>query len=94
MSQALLSPAGEISVFILNKSNEELLVSLKIENLSGKTMNVYQVTKENVSKPEFKLDAIQSFNSTKAEKLVLPAQSITTVSSYSLTNNDYGIILH
>ena len=94
MSQALLSPAGEISVFILNKASEELSVSLKIENLSGKTLNVYQVTKENVSKPEFELDAIQGFSSTKAEKLVLPARSITTVTSYSLTNNDHGIILH
>ena len=94
MSLALVSPAGEISVFLLNQSNEEHIVSLKIENLTGKILNVYQVTKENVSKPDFELNTIRSFNSTKAEKLVLPARSITTVTSYSLTNNDHGIILH
>jgi hypothetical protein len=92
MSLALLSPAGEISVFLLNQSNEEHIVSLKIENLPGKNLNVYQVTKETVSKPDFELNTIRSFNSTKAEKLVLPPQSITTVSSYSLKNSDKGII--
>ena len=93
MSQALLSPAGEISVFILNKSNDEQVAGLKITNLPGKKLNVYQVTKEQVSKPDFQLNPIQSFDSGKTGKLVLPAQSITTVSSYFLKNNDKGIII-
>jgi len=94
MSLALVSPAGEISVFLLNKSNEEQLVGLKIDNLPGKTLNVYQVTKVIVVKPDFQLNPVQSFGSGKMGKLVLPPQSITTVSSYSLTKNDSGIILH
>ena len=93
MSQALLSPSGEISVFILNKSNEAQIASLKIENLPGKKLNVYQVTKESVSKPDFQLIPIQSFDTDKTDKLILPSQSITTVSGYSLKHTDDGITL-
>ncbi|MBK6285302.1 MAG: cellulase family glycosylhydrolase [Draconibacterium sp.] len=93
MSVALLSPTGELSVFILNKSDEEQTLSLKIDHLSGKEMNVYQTTKEAVANTNFGLNSIQSFNSTKTEKILLPAKSITTVSSYALKNSDNGIIL-
>ena len=93
MSQALFSPAGELSVFLLNQSDKEQLVSLKVENLPKKTLNVYQVTKDAISIPGFELNPAQSFSSAKPEKLVLPAQSITTVSSYFLKNSDKGIII-
>jgi hypothetical protein len=56
-------------------------------------LNVYQVTKEIVAKPDFQLNRIQNFNTDRTEKLGLPAQSITTVSSYFLKNSDKGIII-
>jgi hypothetical protein len=90
---ALLSPAGEISIFILNQSEVEQTVGLNIINLPEKTLNLYQTTKDIVSKHGFELNAIQRFNSTKENKLILPARSITTVSSYSLKNSDNGVIL-
>lgn len=92
MSVALLSPAGELSIFMLNKSDEEQTINLTIENLPEKTLNVYQVSKKLVANPDFELNAIQSINSDKAGKIVLPSRSITTLSSYSLKNNDKGII--
>jgi len=87
---ALLSPSNELSIFILNQSDEEQVISLNIDNLPKKIMNIYQITKELVANPDFELNAIHKFNSTKSEKLVLPARSITTVSSYALKNNDKG----
>jgi hypothetical protein len=93
MSVALLSPAGELSIFILNKSDEKLTLNLKIDKLPEKEMNVYQTTKEAVANINFELNSIQSFKSTKTEKIDLPARSITTVSSYALKNSDKGVIL-
>jgi hypothetical protein len=90
---ALLSPTGELSIFILNQSDAEQIVGLNIINLPEKTLYLYQTTKDIVSKHGFELNAIQRFNSTKENKLILPARSITTVSSYSLKNSDNGIIL-
>jgi hypothetical protein len=93
MSVALLSPAGELSIFILNKSDEKLTLNLKIDNLPEKEMNVYQTTKEAVANINFELNSTQSFKSNKTEKIDLPARSITTVSSYALKNSDKGVIL-
>ena len=92
MSVALLSPEGELSVFVLNPSDNALHVALNITSLPGKQMNVYQVTKETVSQPDFELNAIQQFKSSKKNSLTLPAKSITTISSYFLKHKDKGII--
>jgi len=93
MSVALLSPAGEMSIFILNNDDREHIVDLKIENLPEKMMNIYQATNENVANTDFELNALRQFKSKKSEKMVLPARSITTVSSYALKNSDAGIII-
>lgn len=93
MCTALLSPQGELSIFMVNLKNKILNVNLEITSSSGKDMNVYQVSKEIVSSPEFELNAIRKFNSSKKSELVLPARSITTITSYSLKNSDQGIIL-
>jgi len=92
MSVALLSPAGELSVFILNKTEKEQTVRLNIGNFD-KELNVYQVSKEIVTKPDFELNPVRSFNPSEADDIVLPAKSITTVTSYSLQNSEPGIIL-
>ena len=94
MPVALLSPSGELSIFILNKSDKDQTLNLKINNLPKKVMNVYQVSKETVAKPGFELNAISNFKSGSSEILFLPAHSITTVSSFLLKNNETGIILH
>ena len=93
MSAALISPLGELSVFLVNLKQESLKVNLQIELPSDKNMHVYQVSKEIVSKPEFELNTIQSFSSSKPTEVILPGRSITTVTSYSLKNSDKGIIL-
>ena len=94
MSSALRSPKGELSVFIVNLKNETVTVNLEITLPSEKVMNIYQVSGEIVSMPDFELNAIENFNSKEKKKLTLPARSITTVTSYSLKNSERGIIFH
>jgi hypothetical protein len=91
MSLALLSPAGELSVFIINKTEKEQTASLNFGNFD-KALNIYQVSKELVTKPDFQLNLLRSFNPAKPEDIVLPAKSITTLTSYSLQNSESGII--
>jgi hypothetical protein len=92
MSAALISPLGELSVFLVNLNQESLNVNLKIALPSEKKLNVYQVSKQIVSRPEFVLNALKNFSSSKPTEVVLPGRSITTITSYSLRNKDKGII--
>ena len=92
MSVALLSPKGELTIFVLNPTEQLLHVNLETDSFSGKQFNVYQVTKELVNKPGFKLNPIDEFNSMKRKQIDLPARSITTISSQLLRNEDKGII--
>ena len=94
MSSALRSLKGELSIFIVNLKNEPVTVKMEIISPSEKTMNIYQVSGEIVSMPDFELNAIENFNSKEKKKLTLPARSITTVTSYSLKNSERGIIFH
>lgn len=94
MSIALLSPKGELSVFMLNPSEQNLNLNLEISSLPNQQLNIYQVTKETVNQPEFELNSIGEFSSNKKKQLILPARSITTVSSYLLKNSDSGIIIN
>ena len=92
MSLALLSPAGELSIFVINKSEKEQEISLNITHFE-KTLNIYQVSKEILKKPEFELNPSLDFDPENAGEIVLPGKSITTLTSYTLKNSDAGIIL-
>jgi hypothetical protein len=78
----------------MNLKNETVTVNLEITLPSEKAMNIYQVSGEIVSMPDFELNAIENFNSKEKKILTLPAKSITTVTSYSLKNSERGIIFH
>jgi len=92
MSVALLSPKGDLSIFILNLKNEAQSVKLDLALFPEKPLNIYQVSKELVLKPGFELNSIGQFDLQSPKLLELPARSITTVSSYSLKNNEKGMI--
>ncbi len=91
---ALVSPEGELSVFMVNDADEPVEVSLNISVSQSKEMNVYQVSEKILAEPGFELNPLQHFSSEKPHRLVLPPRSITTVTSYDLNNSDKGIILH
>ena len=94
MASALVSPKGELSIFLVNLKDTSINVQLDIITTGANLLNVYQVSKEIVTKPAFELNPIASFKAIEKKELNLPARSITTVSSYLLENSQNGIILH
>jgi hypothetical protein len=88
LSAALLSPSGKLNLILVNQEDEPLTVKIGLSSYASKTMNVYQVTKESVASPGFRLNPVDSFNSSDKKKLVIPAESITTISSYQLRHED------
>ncbi len=94
IATALLSPGGQLSIFMVNTTEEALSVELNLENYSGKTMNVYQVNKEIVSKTGFKLNPLETLKSGVKKQIVLPPRSISTITSNTLNYSEKGIILN
>jgi len=93
LSTALLSPSGDLSLIVVNLEDEPVTINLELSSYTGKTINVYQVTKESVNSPGFRLNPVDSFSSSDKKKLVLPAMSITNISSYPLSHEDAGIVI-
>lgn len=93
IASAVVSPKGELSIFIVNLNDRICNLHLDINSAPNKTLNVYQASKEIVSKPGFGLDPIDSFKAERPKELILPARSITTVTTYSIKNTQNGIIL-
>ncbi len=94
MKAALLSPKGELSVFLVNLQDTPVDVLLEVVNLPEKTMHIYQVSEEILARSEYEMNAIETFSSRKSKQLLLPARSITTVSSNHLKDSDNGIIVN
>ncbi len=93
MQAAVLSPEGELSVFLVNLKDVPVDVLVETLNFPNKTMCMYQVSEEILSRPDYEMNAVERFNSGKKRKLSLPSRSITTVTSYDLRKNDNGIII-
>lgn len=91
MASAVISPAGELSVFILNLLDEPRVADINILNYSNKILHIYQSSGELANAPGFELKPVSSFKSGKKTVVSLPARSITTVSGYKLMPADQGI---
>jgi hypothetical protein len=92
MGVAMVSPAGELTTVLLNPSDSDHLIRFETLSFPEKPLYVYQVTKEVVNRPDFKLLPQESFSSNNKKRIKLPARSITTISSYALGASDKGII--
>ena len=95
LSAALLSPKGELSIFLVNLEDQTITIRLKLKSYKNKSLQIYQVTKEMVNQPGFELNSIDKFkfNSLQEKKITLPAKSITTISSYDLGHDKNGVVL-
>ena len=94
MAVAMRSPSGQLSIFILNKGEKELKSSLKIQGQAPEKLTVYKVSKELVNQPGFELNPMATFKSNDRLEVILAPKSITTITSYLLTNNDNGVMLN
>ena len=93
-SAALVSPDGELSIFMVNYEKEPVKVKFNIASLpDDKMISIYQITEKLVSEPGYELKPVKQFSSKKLKRVLLPPESITTITSYTLTDNNKGIIL-
>ena len=79
MSQTLKNQKGEITTYILNKSDKEQTIRLSISGTFIKNFFLYTVTDEEVNKPGFRMDPVKEviLNDKKGIILKIPAQSIS-----------------
>jgi hypothetical protein len=93
---ALKSPLGETSIYLLNKSDKEIDISLSILDIKDKLiLNKYQVTEQEIQKPGYKMNPLETFTLKKSGNILydkIPPLSITTYSTYNLLQKDAGII--
>jgi len=93
---AIKSPKGETTIYILNKSDNEIEISVSLLGLKeNMLLNKYQVTEQEILKNDFKMNPLKTFDLKKKENILtdkLPSRSITTYSSYKLMQNEAGIM--
>jgi hypothetical protein len=91
---AVKSKDGNITVVLLN--NVKSKISLNIQFLGierSRKLNIYQITEKIISDKKFKLNPLGHTLELKTiQKIVLPPESITVLSTYRLLHEDYGII--
>lgn len=96
LASALLSPAGSMTVIVLNKSDHEETVLLEIPKNAGKPdFFKYLVTEVSVSDPKYRMPPMESFQVRPTAPVIadtLPPASITVYSNYHLSSDDFGII--
>jgi hypothetical protein len=95
VAAAVLSPKGNLTVFVMNKTQASVDVKLVIANAPPRqTLYKYQVTESAVSDAHFELNPVAQFTVGAAGEAVrdtLPLMSITAYSTYKLMNSDPGI---
>ncbi|MGA3326076.1 MAG: hypothetical protein ABSF45_16515 [Terriglobia bacterium] len=95
VAAAVLSPKGNLTVFVMNKTQANVDVKLVITNAQPRwTLYRYQLTESAVSDPHFQLNPVGQFTVEAAGEVAtdtLPPMSITAYSSYKLMNSDPGI---
>lgn len=94
VAAALQSPGGNLTLYVLNKGDARQNVTLRFANLKGsRTLYKYQVTESALTKSDFKMNPLTSFeiSDTKPEFAdALPPTSITAYSTFKLTHDDPG----
>lgn len=96
LAAAVLSKSENATVLVLNKSDREQKINLRLSANFGKPVfHKYQVTQATVESPGFELSPIGTFSATGDKKNVqdnLPMKSITVYSNYHLLHTDSGIV--
>ncbi len=94
MCTALVSPGGIMSIFLVNRSSEELSVHLEIEGDGDRDLYLYQVSREVIQEPGFRLESKASFKGDIPVDIQLPARSISALTGNLLDAHDPGVVLN
>lgn len=92
---AARSPRGNLTVFILNKSEGKQAITLDLANVGqATTLYKYQVTEESANNPDFQMNPIEKIEAPTVKPGFadeVPEMSITVYSTYKLLHSDPGI---
>ena len=90
LSQSLRSPNGEMTTYILNKSNEEQRIKLNYSGISNHKFFLYRVTEVEVVETNYKMNHVQELNIRNGEEIILaiPKQSICTLTNMKVLHED------
>lgn len=83
LSQTLKSPKGELTIYILNKSNKEQMIRLTITGIYNQHFFLYKAIEEDIIKPDFRMDPVREIIIKDGEEIVL---KISGQSIYTLTH--------
>ncbi len=92
MCNALRSPGGILSVFLLNRSGKALNVEVGFSGEIPGEMHLYQVSKKIINTPGFELNKAKSFREDENHALLLPPNSISVLTQHDLDSRDRGIV--
>jgi hypothetical protein len=87
LSQTLKSPKGELTTYILNKSDKVRTIKLKIAGSYNARFSLFRVNEEEVNKPGFRMDPVRQISIKDGEEIVL---EISGKSIYTLTQFHVG----
>ena len=81
LSQTLKSPSGEMTTYIVNKSDKEQLIKLTISGISNQHFFLYSATESEIVKPDYKMNPVREIMIKDGEEITLeiPGQSINTL---------------
>ena len=90
LSQTLKSPIGEITTYLLNKSNEEQRIILSYTGISNHKFFLYRITETEVVKTDYKMNHVQELSIRNEEEIILtiPKQSICTLTNMKVLHED------
>jgi len=96
VAAALRSPAGQLTVFLLNLEASDRAVSLSLHGVTpDRAWFQYQVDEKALAEPGFRLApkalAMRSGTEARTAHLSLPARSLTAVSTYHLAPEEPGV---
>lgn len=93
LSQSLKNSKGEITTYILNKSDREQTISLSISGTFKKDFFLYEVTEEEVMKSGFRMDPVKEISIRDKKEIILkiPAHSICTLTNMHVMHNEMAL---
>jgi hypothetical protein len=94
MGAAFQSPGGALSIVLVNRSKKDISLELEISGSGSRTMHLYQVSRELVHQPDFRMVPVASYDGKELVKIDLPARSISNLTGNLLDDKDPGIVLN
>jgi hypothetical protein len=90
LAAAVMSPGGQLTVLVLNLSEDELSVSLQVDGAPTGPLHRYQADEARLG-PSFRMDPLRSLPTSEPAELGLPARSLAVLSTFDLGHEDDGV---